>query len=67
MKKNIKKIQVTFSRVYNTTPTFMELFHSRIPKPTIGETYEISVNHVHYHKICQMASSFGYSVNEIKA
>lgn len=65
MSKNIKKLQITFSKVYNN-PTFADLF-SRLPQPIeINKVYEFSTNHTHYGKILDMQSNFKcYEVKDI--
>lgn len=55
--KNIVKIRITFTRVYNN-PTFASLFN-RIPGPIkTGVTYEFSTNHTHLGRIKDMQGTF---------
>jgi hypothetical protein len=68
MKRNVKKIKVTFTRLYLSTPAFTSIFHRELPqlsKSLLPQSIEMYVNHTHYGKIRQMASSFHYTVYDV--
>lgn len=64
MKRNVKKVRIRLTHVYNN-PTFERLF-GRKDELKSGEWFEMNVNHYHYSDLQRWMLTFKFEMEEVK-